>query len=320
MFSPSIVETINRSESAHAVAEVVARQGAAYVYAVDPPDPRRARTDCLHWAHAIAGAKGFDPNGFVESIHDNRIVLTHPNGHRVRRYWASGSLEYRDLRRAYCGETKIASLAEAEGVCARFLSSHGLRPDNGDDGIVPHDLSVLRSQGTHVTGRRTRIIACNAILRYRRETDGLAWVGPGAYLNCIVEGRDVVGYDHVWRTIARDGARRWGLIGLDEALRGTPADRVHSLFSADCSTGEIGDVEVEFGYYAADKWTRQTFLAPVYRVTVPVRGQVGVRVVQILSATGDRRLESLLPYPDHRAVAADRRSDRNPTGSETVSA
>jgi hypothetical protein len=240
----------------------------------------------------------------------------HPDGHRVRMYLASGALEYRDLRRAYAGSTRVDTLGEAQKIAEVFLGQYALWPLDSVSQLRPADLSFVSSQGANSNNYRTEIVRCNAVLRYRRETDGVAWIGPGAYLTCIIEGTDVVGYEHVWRPITQGAEPENGLLGLRDALGRAGAYRMNSLFAYEGSANQLTVEKIDFGYYAADKWTRQSILVPAYRIAVSVRGQVAAAVTQIVPASSDGRLDTLLPRPDHRPADATRRTIEAPSKLE----
>lgn len=313
MISLGMIEVICGSAPAQAVECYVAERQRLPSYTVHPPCRERASNDCRRWSQAIACARKFDSTEFIETRHDNRIVLMHPDGHRVRTYFPSGALEYRDLRRAYAGSTCVDTLGEAQKIAEAFLGQYALWPLDSVSQLRPVDLSFVSSQGTSSRRDRTEIVRCNAILRYHRETDGVAWIGPGAYLTCIIEGTDVVGYEHVWRPITQGAESENDLLGLRDALGRAGDYCMNSLFAYEGSANQLTVEKIDFGYYAADKWTRQTILVPAYRLEVSVRGQVAAAVTQIVPASNDQRLDTLLPRSDHRPVAATRRTIEAPS-------
>jgi hypothetical protein len=129
-------------------------------------------------------------------------------------------------------------------------------------------------------------------------TEGIPWIGPGAYIACLIEGDDVAGCEVNWRPVIRMHEESAALLGLEEALE-SESDRLHSLLTEYQGGGDLYVRDVEFGYYVTDRWTVQRHALPAYRITLGVRGQVAVAVTQVVPAVRDRRLDAVIVAPVH---------------------
>jgi hypothetical protein len=268
------------------------------VYSLYQASREELFAESRRWAEVLCTAHEGYHGRVEETAYQDRLVLRHADGRRIRSYFASGCVEYRNLQRAYTGSTSVDNLQSAAEIAEQFLGRFALWPFDSIDQLRVNDLSFLSSQGMHSTGRLSPVTLTNAILRYRRITRDVAWIGPGAFLECIIEGTSVVGYTRNWRPTMRVAEPDVELMALDQALQHCSDAYLHPLFTEYERAENLRIKQVEFGYYAADRWTTQQFLLPAYRISLSIRGQVAAAVTQIIPAHKDRRMIALLPVPE----------------------
>ncbi|WP_437741425.1 hypothetical protein WMF39_38185 [Sorangium sp. So ce1504] len=269
------------------------------IHGLRQPPREELIAEARRWALALSVGQGACQATADPVCHEDRLVLTHPNGHRVRAWFPSGCVEYKNLHRAYTGTTDVACMEAATAIAEQFLGRFALWPIDGSDQLRPCDLSFVSSQGIHGAGDMASVIRNNAVLRCRRVFDEISWIGPGAFVTCMIEGGDVVGYERNWRPLIRT-TEIVDLISLEEALQHDAQPYLHSALAESRCGLDFSVKQVEFGYYAADRWTTQHSLLPAYRIALSIRGDVGVAVSQIIPAHRDSRLAALLPAPDKR--------------------
>ena len=234
------------------------------IYRLKFPDVDDLRKEAYRQASSLfAGCQIGDPR--PEPVkHETRLVLQHPDGLRIRAYYASGYVEYRNLARTYAGHTDVTTLKQADSLVAGFAGKHALWPIDCDRQLQPDALRFVRSRGASREGKQTDATVNNAIVVYKRTTDGIQWIGPGSRITAMIEGRDVVGFNRHWRQVIPGATRKVTLLSVEKALESMVEDLSSRLGGNTIEAGDIVLERAEFGYYAAGKRRLQRFLQPVY--------------------------------------------------------
>ncbi len=236
----------------------------APVYRLQFPDEDQLIEEAYRWAHCLfADCKNRDPR--PEPIkHENRLVLKHPEGFRVRTYYASGYMEFRNIERTYAGKTDIANLREAAGIVEEFASKHALWPLDSNDQFQEEAIRFVKSQGSSQKGEKVNVVTNNAIVVYKRLTGGIPWVGPGSKISAMVECKDVVGFNRYWRKVIPGPVEMMPLLPVETAVEAMVNDLASRFDGTPIESGDIKLERVDFGYYAMGKRKLQRFLQPVY--------------------------------------------------------
>jgi hypothetical protein len=254
------------------------------VYKLHFPDSSDIQKEAHRWSQNLfVGCRHQDSRPEITK-HENRLVLHHPDGHRVRAYYASGCTEYRHLHRAYAGSTQIDSLEAANAVVNRFADKHFLWPLDSVDQIRPNGLELIKSQGANREGLESTITIHNAILNYQRVTSNIPWIGPGSQLSAIIEGDDVVGFERHWRHLMPSTSHTVNIIPLEEVFH-KMLDRLSERSGGGCiEQGALKLERVEFGYYANNKYSLQRFLQPAYQIFYRTVGQISAAIEELVPA------------------------------------
>lgn len=246
------------------IADEINERGEVPVHRLQFPDVAQLRKEAYRWAHSLFTAcKNRDPR--PEPVeHQNRLVLQHPEGFRIRTYYASGYIEFRNLDRAYAGKTKITSLRAAEALVGEFAAKHALWPPDSNQQLQAEAIRFVKSQGSTRNGEAVDIVTNNSIVVYKRLTGGIPWVGPGSKVTAMIEGKDVVGFNRYWRQVIPGPVRVMPLVPIEAAVEAMVNDLSSRLNGVPIEPGDILLERADFGYYAAGKRKLQRFLQPVY--------------------------------------------------------
>jgi hypothetical protein len=254
------------------------------IYQLHFPDSSNVQKEAHRWAQSLFVDCRHQDSRPETTQHDNRLVLHHPDGHRVRAYYASGCTEYRHLHRAYAGSTQIDNLESAQAVVDRFADRYSLWPLDSVGQIRSHSLDFIKSQGAHREGLESIITLHNAILIFQRFTLDIPWIGPGSQISAIIEGDDVVGFERHWRHLIPSNTYTVNLIPLQEVLQ-TMLDQLSERSGGDClERGTLKLERVEFGYYANNKYSLQRFLQPAYQIFYRTVGQISAAIEELIPA------------------------------------
>lgn len=254
------------------------------IYQLHFPDSSDVQKEAQRWAQNLF-TNCYNQDSRPETTqHENRLVLHHPDGHRVRAYYASGCTEYRHLNRAYAGSTQIDNLKSAQEAVNRFADRHSLWPLDSVGQIHPHGLELVKSQGAYCEGLDSTITLHNAILNFRRFTLDIPWIGPGSQISAIIEGEDVVGFERYWRHLIPSNSYRVNLVPLQEVLQ-TMLDQISERSGGNClERGTLKLERVEVGYYANNKYSLQRFLQPAYQIFYRTVGQISAAIEELVPA------------------------------------
>jgi hypothetical protein len=258
------------------------------IYQLHFPDSSDVQKEAHRWAQNLFTDCRHQDSRPEATQHENRLVLHHPDGHRVRAYYASGCTEYRHLHRAYAGSTQIDNLEAAQEVVNRFADRHSLWPLDSVGQILPHGLELVKSQGAHREGLESTITLHNAILIYQRLTSNIPWIGPGSQISAIIEGDDVVGFDRHWRHVMPSTSHTVNIIPLEEVFH-KMLDRLWERSGGGClERGALKLERVEFGYYASNKYSLQRSLQPAYQIFYRSVGQISAAIEELILAHGEQ--------------------------------
>lgn len=266
------------------------------VYRLHLPDRGDVENEAQRWARALfVDCKYLDPRAQT-ARHDNRFVLRHSDGLRVRAYYASGTVEYRHLGRAYAGTTAIADLRDAEAVVARFADRHALWPFDSIGQLQPKDFQLVQSLGMDPRSVETEITTHNAIIGYQRVTSGIPWIGPGSRVLAIIEKDDVVGFDRSWRPVIPGAVCSVAVMPAEQAIRSMLDLIAMRAGGKPLERGALRLERAELGYYAMDKRAEQRFLQPAYQFFYRTSGEAAAAIVEVIAAHGEA-IEPLVEPP-----------------------
>src|SRR5262249_14391781 len=149
-----------------AVSELAARKETADILRVAFPEKQAVVNEAHRWADTLfpAFAK-HDPRAEPVELR-NRLVLRHPEALRVRAYYASGTIEYRNLRRAYAGETAIKDPVKAARIVESFGAKHQLWPTEATNELQLEAVRFVKSCGMKALGEKSRIVTNNVVTIY----------------------------------------------------------------------------------------------------------------------------------------------------------
>jgi hypothetical protein len=268
----------------------------SYIYHLELPDQAILNLEANKCANTMfVNKKNVNPL-FESKNYDDRLVLSHPDGFRIRVYYASGYFEYHDLNRIFSGNTNLIDMKEADSIVQEFCSRYSLWPANSQQQIQAEKLRFVKSQGNSNRNETSKVIINNILVSYRRLTNGLSWLGPGSKIIAIIEGNDVVGFDRHWRDIGPKEEIKVQLLSVEGALEKMINRLSSSLDNKTLNKGDIFLEGIDFGYYAADRHTLQQFLQPVYMFTYrPISTVTTVSIVDIHLAHNES-FENLLEY------------------------
>jgi hypothetical protein len=292
----SFLEEILASPAMNAVHATLQGCKTLPVYRLHLPDRGDVENEAHRWARALfVDCKHFDPHAQATQ-HDNRLVLRHPDGLRVRAYYASGTVEYRHLGRAYAGTTEIVDMCDAEAVVARFADRHGLWPLDSTGQLQAKDFQLVQSRGMNPQCLEAEITTHNAIIGYQRITSGIPWIGPGSRVLAIIEQDEVVGFDRSWRPVIPGAVGSVAVTPAEQAV-GAMLDAIAMRAGGrPIECGAIRLERAEFGYYAMDKRAEQRFLQPAYQFFYRTSGEIAAGVVEVIAAHGEA-IEPLVEPP-----------------------
>jgi len=266
------------------------------VFELEFPDPDVVARESHSWARVLfAAAINGDARPDVVQ-HRNRLVLNHPEGMRVRAYYESGYLEYRDLGRSYSGATHVSNLQEAGSIVETFISKYALWPNDTNRELRPESLRLVKKLGVSEE-RSTDVEVANAIIIYGRSTEGLPWLGPGSKISALIEGEEVVGFNRHWRQIVPDSARSVEVLPVESALNGMLDDLSRRLDGADIAAGVVEMERANLGYYAGGRRSRQRFLQPAYVFVYRIRNEFTTAGFVDVRPAHDLPLEALRRPP-----------------------
>lgn len=259
-----VLDELLESPAIRAIADEVSERREVPIHRLQFPDVDQLRKEAYRWAHSLfTDCKNGDSR--PEPVeHQNRLVLQHPEGFRVRTYYASGYMEFRNLERAYSGKTEIAGLQEAKALVGEFAAKHALWPPDSDQQLQAEAIRFVKSQGSTRNGDVVDIVTNNSIVVYTRLTGGIPWVGRGSKITAMIEGKDVVGFNRYWRQVIPGPVRVMPLVPVETAVKAMVNDLSSRLDGVPIEPGDILLERADFGYYAAGKRKLQRFLQPVY--------------------------------------------------------
>jgi hypothetical protein len=291
-----IVDELLGAESAQEIIKLVHSERELPIYQLAFPSRQTMTTTAQEWAQKLFVKCLYNDARPQSSEHDNRLVLHHPDGYRVRAYYASNWLDYKDMRRAYQGQTDVMQSDVADALVREFIGQHALLPKDWHRHIKINELRLLRGLGVSSERlRETSII--NALLSYQRITENIPWIGPGSQIVATIEGRDVVAFDRPWRELNSEIATTVRIRPLEEALQEL-FDKVAKLHGGKrIPRGMFKLDKIEFGYYAMGKHAQQRFLQPAYQVLYRTTRQVAAAVAEVIAAHGIQ-IEPLGPNPE----------------------
>jgi hypothetical protein len=279
------------------------------VYQLHFPDSSDVQKEAIRWAQSLFADCRYQDSRPETTQHENRLVLHHPDGHRVRAYYASGCTEYRHLHQAYAGSTQIDDFETSQAVVNRFADRHSLWPFDSVGQIRPNGLELVKSQGADPEGLGSNITLHNAILTFRRFTSDIPWIGPGSQMSAIIEGNDVVGFERHWRQMIPSTSVGVDLIPLAEVLQ-VMLDQIAERSSGGClERGALKLERIEFGYYANNKYSLQRFLQPAYQIFYRTVGQVSAAIEELVPAHKEQ-IEALGIEQKEANTPVKRRVDR----------
>jgi hypothetical protein len=259
-----VLNELLETPAIRAIADEVNKRGEVPVYRLQFPNLGQLREEAYRWAYSLfADSRNRDPR--PEPIeHRDRLVLQHPEGLRIRTYYASGYMEFRNLERTYAGKTEITSLREAKAVVREFAAKHTLWTLDSDQQLQAEAIRFVKSHSSAREGAVADIITNNSIVVYKRLTGEIPWVGPGSKISAIIEGKDVVGFNRYWRQVIPGPFQVMPLVRVEVAVEAMVNDLSSRLDGVPIEPGDILLERADFGYYAAGKRKLQRFLQPVY--------------------------------------------------------
>jgi hypothetical protein len=281
------------AEAAMSVQALVPSFNTLAIHKLQFPDRNQLLKEAESWSQRLFRDGRHDDCRAEPVVHDNRIVLRHPDGYRVRAYFASGSIEYKNTARGYRGMTPVEIRQDAEEIVKQFAETHDLWPLDSLGLIRPNRFELTRGKGVSRGAAASTEITHNAILSFRRYTMEVPWIGPGALISAMIEGKEVIAFERNWRSVIPTPGHAVPVLPLGEALESLLVQMGRRGLR---ELGALDLVGAEFGYFADSKWALQRFLQPAYLITLRVRGQVGVRLTFVLAAHREK-VESLEAPP-----------------------
>src|SRR5262249_8394131 len=151
------------------------------------------------------------------------------------------------------GVTKVREAHEAALLVGRFTEAHGLWPDGAREQVCLDGLRFIRSHAVARSGETTDVVTNNAVLIYRRITDGVSWVGPGSRIAALIEGQDVVGFERHWRQMASNPTRTALLTPVEQVMSRMLDELALVGGERAVERGHLELERAELGYYAAGR-------------------------------------------------------------------
>lgn len=278
-----IVEAFSENPLAHFANDAANHFRSLPIYKVAFPVREHVAQQAHDWARKLfLHCRGDDPR--PEPVaHDNRLVLVHPDGYRVRGFYASNWLEYRDQRGAYRGVMEAPELRQADELVRKFVQHLDLWSTDTWSSLAARNLRLLQGAGASNANEFAKQKVINAIVSYQRTTNEIPWIGPGSAVTAMLASSGVVGLSRPWREIAKGTAATATLISFAEALDAHFA-QIAKLHGKAIPASMFKLERVEFGYYTADRHQLQRFLQPAYQVFYRTQGQAAAGVVETLPA------------------------------------
>jgi hypothetical protein len=280
-----------------AVSKLATRKKAVDILRVAFPEKQAIVSEAHRWADTLfpAFAK-YDPRAEPVELH-NRLVLRHPEALRVRAYYASGTIEYRNLRRACSGETAIKDPAKAARIVESFAAQHQLWPAEAPNEPQLEAVRFVKSCGMKARGERSRIVTNNVITIYRRQTNDLPWVGRGSRIVAMIGVEDVVDFQRHWRPVLPGAVASVKLLPVEKALEAMLEDLSGRTGGGEIKAGELDLVRADLGYFAAGKHRFQRLIQPVYIFAYRPRNGFSTNGFVFGTYAHEEKFEAILPTP-----------------------
>lgn len=296
MIKHEVIDELLENKSIKKLADSIYKHEEVSVYQLQFPSVKELQKEAYQWAYSLFNnCESGDPR--PEPIkHKNRLVLQHPEGFRIRTYYASGYIEYRQLKRTYTGRTDVSNLKDADSIIREFGSKNGLWPLNSDGQIQAEGIRFVRSQGCSSKGEKTEVLTNNVITIYKRLTNGIPWIGPGSRITAMIEERDVVAFNRYWRQVTPKQVKVQ-LLSIENAVEAMVKDLSSRLDNRNIQPEDLILESAEFGYYAAEKRKLQRFLQPAYIFTYHTTGKFATGFVDVRLAH-NKKLEKLVDDPE----------------------
>ena len=308
MTEHSLFHELLEDERVISLSRYINEQKQVNIHQLKFPEIPELKKEAYAWAKSLfANTKSGDTRPEPNEYQD-RLVLRHPDGFRIRTYYASGYLEYHNLARTFAGKTEISNTKEADLVVQEFASKHSLWPIDSQEQIQFEDLRFVKSQGNSSKGDNSEIITNNVIVSYKRVTNGLRWIGSGSKITAMIEGKDIVAFDRHWRQIMPKHIKV-SILPVEQALENMINRLSCSIDNKTMNKGDISLEHVDFGYYAAGRRKLQRFLQPVYMFIYRPRSKFTTATIVDVQLAHNESFENIIEYPDPEIH--NRRSNKN---------
>lgn len=289
-----IVEDFLSNPAIRKLARRANKQKEIPIYKLQFPDIEELKREAYSWTQSLFNNNQIGDPRPDTLQHMDRLVLLHPEGFRVRTYFASGYMEYRDLERTYAGKCDLSTIEEANSIVQEFGSRHNLWPFDSEQHIQVENIKFVRSQGVSSNHEQTQNFTNNIIVDYKRLTNGIPWIGPGSRITAMIEGRDVVAFQRYWRKII-PGQSAVVLNSIENTIESMVNWLSRCCFdNKSLESGDIRIEQVEFGYYGCEKRKLQRFLQPAYIVYVSTAERFGTVAFAYTQVAHDKQLEKIV--------------------------
>lgn len=269
-----IIEELLNSESFKKATKTIIKKQELPVYQLQFPIVEEITKEAFQWANNIFNESNSDDKRPYPHEYEDRLVLLHPHGSRIRTYYLSGYLEYSNMKRIFSGKTDKSIVNEIEKIVRDYGSKHNLWPLDSEGQIEFEGTQFVNSQHCNLQGMRSEVVINNIIAVFNRVTNGIPWIGPGSKITAIVEGKDVVAFQRHWRKLISKQVNIQ-ILSIEKVLKKMIDNISYRLDGRSIEAEDLDFRHIEFGYYAAGRHTLQRYLQPAYTFVYKVNSKYG---------------------------------------------